>query len=321
MKKDDKKADNKIDREEYEAAFIPNWELLAKLVEIAKGPERTMAQFAKDCGKSPATFSRIMHGRNEKRLSEKVLKDIADNAYESDIVNFEALMRANGMVPKHDKGQTQNVRLYFGEKYDQMTLRRNQIKRLIADQLDARGVMSCFSSSLHLFPDVPKSQYGISYRSSFSAKLQTEDKIEDQTQYWNFTIIFHDMPKETVDKIQDLNIGRYLRPVFTFASALFLRDEWEPETLKGIKNSLIFVDPIYYEFVVNNLPDIKVNSDMSLILVDIDNNKVVKEVKLPRKDGKTHFSIFEKEPEDDTTLNSSGSDDGDFGLFSDDDNI
>jgi len=313
------KKESKIESktEEYEAVFTPNWEQLAKLVETAKGPDRTMAQFAKDCGKSPATFSRIMHGRNEKSLSEQLIRDIADNAYDPDMVSFDALMRANGMLPKKDKLPDHNVRFYLGEKFAEQSLIKKQIKSLIADELDARGVMSCFARTFLIFSNIPRSKYGISCRSSFSAKIQ----IDDKNWYWNFIVIFHDMKREVLTECEKQNVGRYLKPVFTYCSSIFLRDEWEPETFKNLKNSLVFIDPIYFEFVVNNLPDIRVNSNISLILVDLEKNLVVEEVMFPRKvaqdnnskDQEKYSSVFDLV----IKSNPSESEDEDFEPYSD----
>lgn len=69
----------------------------AELVKQAKGPNRTMQQFASDMGVQPSTLSRIVNLKNESPSSLKLLKDIALYADRNSGVTIEQLLECNGM--------------------------------------------------------------------------------------------------------------------------------------------------------------------------------------------------------------------------------
>ena len=92
--------------ETQDVRYVPNGKpdtvALSQLILAAKGDERTMAQFAEACGNvpgvSPSTFSRILNRTVKRPLSTAVLKAIAQNAANPEIVTFDKLLVANGMI-------------------------------------------------------------------------------------------------------------------------------------------------------------------------------------------------------------------------------
>ena len=54
---------------EYVQVRTPDKIDIAHLVNIAKGPDRTMAQFADECQISASTLSRIVNGKTTKPLA------------------------------------------------------------------------------------------------------------------------------------------------------------------------------------------------------------------------------------------------------------
>ena len=84
----------------------PDTEALSRLILAAKGEERTMAQFAEACGNvpgvSPSTFSRILNRTVKRPLSTALLKTIAENAANPEIVTYDKLLVANGMIKEDE---------------------------------------------------------------------------------------------------------------------------------------------------------------------------------------------------------------------------
>ena len=66
-------------------------------------------------------------------------------------------------------------------------------------------------------------------------------------------------------------------------SEIFLSDAWEPERFKDMKFTFGFCDELLFRAVADMVIKAKVNNDMSLMLLDTDKEKIVKEVVIPRK--------------------------------------
>ena len=84
------------------------------------------------------------------------------------------------------------------------------------------------------------------------------------------------------------------RDLIDYWHSIFLRDAWEPETYSDVKNSFVFTDTKDYEPFCDMMMKIKVNTYMSVILIDIGKNMVVEEKMVPRHDGKTPPSLFDQ---------------------------
>lgn len=90
--------ETKVMAEEYVLARTPDLLRLGELVTRAKGPSRTMAQFAEDCGIGASTLSRIANGKITKAVSLENLQAIYDHRDESVELPFETFARADGYV-------------------------------------------------------------------------------------------------------------------------------------------------------------------------------------------------------------------------------
>ena len=314
--------DNKKD-DSYVEAYIPDWKKLAELLEIAKGPDRTMAQFAYDCGKSPATFSRIVHAKNEKKLADKMIATIADHSADPVRANYDTFMRANGKIPREEVSEIkekqgldkQNEKKDRPSVLETMRKIKWDVRGIIVSELFSRDYMVGFSHNPYAVGLFPKSKYGLSINSSFSAKIDAQD-----INLWNFIVVIQEnyvkLDKKTIEKMKERGSSAYLRGIMFHNAMLFLRDAWEPETLEGIRNSIVFTEEEYYDAFREKVFGLEFNTDISIILVDLDGKKVVKEEMLPRKDKKVLKSLFDKEVKTD-----SSDDDGDFGIVSDEENF
>ena len=82
----------------YKQIRTPDYARLASLVSQAKGPDRTMAQFAETTGIGASTLSRLVNLNIKKPLSmETIIKIYEGRANAEDEYLLEALARANGM--------------------------------------------------------------------------------------------------------------------------------------------------------------------------------------------------------------------------------
>ncbi len=82
----------------YHRVTAPDKELLAELVVRAKGARRSMRQFAIDCDVNPSTMSRIINKKTQGANSDDLIATIAEHADQDSGVTFEMLMRAHGMA-------------------------------------------------------------------------------------------------------------------------------------------------------------------------------------------------------------------------------
>ena len=83
----------------------------------------------------------------------------------------------------------------------------------------------------------------------------------------------------------------FLRQNFEF----FLRDAWEAENFgKDYKNTFVFADEGPFKAVETMLIKAKINTWVSLLLVDIENKKVVKENIIQNGAGSSVSDFFAK---------------------------
>lgn len=278
---------NDMERE-YVEALVPDKMKLAMYVNKAKGPERTMAQFAEACGVSASTLSRIVNHKITKPLSTELIQAIIKNAAEPEYLDYEIIMRANGMVPK-DRHEQRNI---MGENY--MERREAQmnaeatIKNTIADELYARGHMLQFFQRLPV-GEIPRSRFGLGQYSAFAIRIQGYEPL-----YWNFVVNSISFQDEDEDRVRR-DKAMFIRRSMDRYSSIFLRDAWEPEIMKDIKTTFIFIDQEAFTMFEDLIMQAKVNTEMSIMLIDTNKQEVVTEVMIPRTNGETRKSIFAEE--------------------------
>lgn len=286
---------NNINRE-YVEAYVPDKVKLAKYVNLAKGPERTMAEFAETCGvASASTFSRIANQKITKPLSTQLIQAIIKNAADPKEMSYEEFMRANGMIPKDDYEQGLHGDEDFKKRSEERENRNRTIRNIMTDELLARGCRLFFEPG-SLFGEIPKSGFGLRRYSSFVIRIQGYEPL-----YWNFLVYSYDPQEEQFMSRIEACTGKntrelyHLRSIMDEWSHLFLSDIWEPEIFKDIKHSVVFTDPEIYRAFCEAIRKIKVNTWMSVILVNMSKQEIIEEKILPRHDGREASSIFEEE--------------------------
>ena len=270
---------------EYVAALVPDKLKLAELIKRAKGESRTMVEFAEKCGVITASsFSRIMHGNMTKPLSRELINAIFTNAVPTARITYEDLMRANGMIPA-DSPAVKNL----DDNISNRMLLENQknevkIKNIFHSEMIERGIF--FRQIPPFFYEEKELKFGLRTKSHYSYELQGfEPKI------WNIVIY---TSSRYADFLENEMVQRKYAKEFIFRqSHLFLRDAWEPDSLANITNSFIFINKQGFEAVKKILEDVKVNSIISLLFLDLEKNEEVEEYFIPRKGKKTPDSLFD----------------------------
>ncbi|MBR1598721.1 MAG: hypothetical protein IJ661_07425 [Lachnospiraceae bacterium] len=274
---------------EYIEALVPDKMRLAMYVNQAKGLERTMAEFAEDCGMvSASTFSRIVNCKITKPLAVELIQSIVRNAVNPDKIDYEDFMRANGMLPKDEQEHRMKMDEDSRKESEDRKNAERAIRNIIADELYDRGLMLRFYPRLPL-DEVPKSSYGLHQYSSFAVHLQGYEPL-----YWNFIVNFFGEDSK-LDWSNENIITGHIRWLMDDCVHVFLKDVWEPDTLKDIKNTFVFTEEHLFNAFSDMVMKQKFNTHMSVVLVDMGKNKVVTEKILPRHDKKKIKSVFDLE--------------------------
>lgn len=282
----------------YVQTYVPDKDRLADLLVRARGRDRFMADFARECGCSPASFTRITKKLITRPLNDALIEEIAKNAAPDSGVDLDMLMRANGKLPEGEKpgerpagkmselDRLKNERAYLhtSAAVEEETL------SIVTEELYARGltigVYRRFAAARGILGLEP-SRYHLPTDSSFCIKL-----VGYEPDLWNFITAEHEMIKKADNGTEERLIAAYKISAF---SGLFLRDVWEPEYLKRIKSSFTFFDRENFEKYRELLGDKQFNSCMSLILLDREKKFFVEEQMLGRAGGREDKSLFELE--------------------------
>lgn len=258
--------------ESYEIVHEPNLALLASMIKIAKGPDRSMAEFAEACKVSASTLSRIANGKITRKLSVDLIQAIVKNSVEQREFDYSDIMEANGMVLESQKGEsiraTRTKSGLLNERYNKRNV-ENTIKNILWMELSQKGIASSYLDDL---PDgvFPKSKYGLDglLRSlrlcgypAFVIKTEGE-----KPEYWCSVIVV------------DYDSCFRCESVMMDFSPIFLMDAWEPECLEGVKISFIYNDRNNFDQFLNSINSAPVNSEMSVIYIDTEEQSFVEEV-------------------------------------------
>lgn len=269
------------ENKEYIQARTPDKMRLAQYVNRAKGPNRTMAEFADSCGVSASTLSRIVNCKITKPVAEELIRAIIKNADPEQQIDLDLVMGANGMVSKDfHEARTQNMYNHWERRDAQISL-ETDMKNIISEELFSREKMLLFYQRV---PSelLPENKFKLRRTSSFAVHI-----LGYEPKLWNFITAPYAM-----GIVDERDRRMLMMRLMERYSGWFLHDAWEPEALKDIKTSFAFVDLEIYQEFRELIKRVKVNSYMSIILIDPEKREVTEEYQLPRNDGKEFISIF-----------------------------
>ena len=116
--------------------------------------------------------------------------------------------------------------------------------------------------------NLPTSKYALELPSDFIFQVRGSVPL-----YWNFI----------VDEDYDLPGGmdsEALKKAMQRYSPLFLRDAWDPKSLKDVRNIIVFAGKFRFDAFVNFFRGVKVKTKITAMCVDLPRKCIVEEKKL-----------------------------------------
>lgn len=276
---------------EYQLIRTPDIPAVATYVNMAKGSERTMAQFADETQISASTLSRIVNRKIKESLSIDVIISIYEHrADRDDEFLLDRLARANGFLPKSVAERSMNDDAIFFRRNEEINRQRMMKNALVA------GVAACglgikrvinepricpYSNLPKLYPN----QQG-----DFVLDINTETN-SSPIKSWCFFL--------NSKRIDDNNANNTTskREVKFFIDKLaiwFLLDSWDTENMKNTKYSFAFVDEQIFAEFVELLHIAKLHNEMTAILLDPSDYSITDEVWIPGEyEQLSQISVFE----------------------------
>jgi hypothetical protein len=131
-----------------------------------------------------------------------------------------------------------------------------------------------------LYPDLrlslklPASRYGLKIPYDFAFHVQGMEPL-----IWNYTVDFSNHNGFSM-KSSETEKGRLMANTMKRYSSLFLRDAWDPESLKDFKNTIVFTERTAFALFKDLLKDVKTNTPISALYIDVDKGKIDPEYSL-----------------------------------------
>lgn len=259
----------------------PNIDYLSYLTNKAKGSKRSINEFAKDCGVSPSTISRIINKKNTTPNSDRLIKAIADNADIDSEVTLDMLLEAHGLakiihscdsLSDRDSMQRDGRGLYGVLEFDKnVPYSISTMRLVIMNKLYEQGNIV----KEYKYNDLVYKTDELKYKADF---VLTTDRLQSfGIRKWAF----------------DVYVGNH-RPIMHKMSWIFgccyinsLRDA-------GIKMSLIMTNKEEFEVAKKKLGTITIHDMISIILIDEPTLKIKQEYIIPMEDGIVTTTLEEK---------------------------
>lgn len=245
--------------EEYIAFGKPNHERLAELVLLAKGEDLNLSQFAKLCGVSTSTLTRIVNREIKGRISDELIYKMCENT-KSD-VKADDFLKANGKVSKTMMdvhlgifGTPADGKKQYFFDFTNTEKRIHLALEAIKEDLEQREVQY---DSIHICQDIIMNK-----KLRFLADFVIE--FENATKW---AIDVHNPNRSLMSKIIEIFGTSYL----------------ESFKEKRLKVSIITDEKDQYQYVKERFSETMIRDDISIILVDLQNKRKLDEFHIPMK--------------------------------------
>lgn len=244
---------NTLNNAEYDAKRISD------LFLAAKGPQRTGAEFCKECDISAPTFSRYVNGHNKRPCPAEMLRKIAEHADPDSKVTYDQLLAANGGHASYD----------YGSKVE---LSKNELLGIIIPAL--------FSERYECRPPQNATTIdimGLTYNPDLSINTNA---VDGQTMLnWQFVIY-----KEFDDLSGDAD--RFIRQLLLLVSSVHLG------FLTTDKLTFVFSNSALYKEICKRTEVLKLDFLVSFLLLDPVAHTIREEHHVANTLGNTLQSIF-----------------------------
>lgn len=252
----------------------PNKEKLAELVLKAKGENRSISAFARDCGVSTSTLSRLINMETSKANSDDLIAAIAEHVDPESGVTLNELLDAHGLtgfiIPSkncltYNKfGPVVAEKVYFNlSNYYQTVKSRPEL-----DGEDA----------IHMLRIVTERIFKMKKRKNIN------DNIEIETGLVEYTYDVEELFRWTPEKMKKKRSWHF--HVHTNQEKLIdvlkrLVGDLYFGSKPGCKNSIITVQEGEFNAIKLIFRNRKIKDCLSIILVDLDTDEVVDEFQFP----------------------------------------
>ena len=257
----------------------PDKNMLSELIIKAKG-NRSLSAFARECGVSPSTLSRLVNKKNNQPCSDDLIDAIAKKAAPGSGVTLEELLEAYGLAMVTFLGATEEaargiyldsfVPSFEQEWVENMSELEKSACQIIQNELLIRGYTIAISEERDVIkiPELP-------YKADFV--LQTNAVEREGLSLWAF----------------DIHSGKH-RPILHKLSRMFGAAYLDSPAEHGIKFSLITDQAGEFEEVIKRFQNVAVKDAFSIILVNTFEKCVISEYEIPRINKDVTESIFSK---------------------------
>ena len=274
----------------------PDHAALAELVLKAKGPGRSLNEFAKTCGVNPSTLSRIVNQKNSGPCADALIKAIAENADADSGVTLENLLIAHGLAPLVVRKKE-----YINPNSEDDMITPSELLLTIE-----AGVTDYGSSSADFIRSAAKTIRGAEFEKDASDIIMTtlirngyNVKMEFGRNYDCFDFVI------TTDALVDQGIDTWMFEVKTgiyssgirFLDRLFRDLYLKSQFDEGKKISLVIGDIRAFEEIRKSYWDKEIYDSVPIILVDRVNRKVVDEFVIPQKGHQKQASVLLRKEE------------------------
>lgn len=250
----------------------PNKEKLAELVLRAKGENRSISAFARECEVSTSTLSRLINMETSKANSDDLILSIAENADPESGVTLEDLLDAHGLaryiIPgKHNItynkfGPMLTEKLYFNiSDYQQNIKRRMKLDgedtihmlRIVTERIFEMKKNKSIGDNVEIMTDLK------TYTHNVWSMFKQEQNVKKKS--WKFHV--HTNEEKLFGALKKLFGDLYLADMPERKSSIITVQEGEFNAIR-----LLFANQ-------------KIKDCVSIILVDLETDEVVDEFQFP----------------------------------------
>lgn len=248
---------------------VPDAEEVAKLVQKAKGDDRTLKEFSDEVGISAPTLSRIMNGKFTKPLSLDTIVSIVSHSDSYTLKTMFELARANGYMSKAEQASMRYHSKFINARNELYA----QIKRGMLTIIIAELVQRGMTNDKRLFDSEPDG-----LPTATDSMIHYDFAMNAVTSAGDYKWAFFTFPQSVKDfDFESGSAKKIVQNLLKELSPVLLTDTWEPDLYKDYRMTFCFVDKEMYEEFIRILNRGKFNADLSTVLLDFDSHSVVEE--------------------------------------------